>query len=49
MLGMPRDIFLQTVSSAEITDWIAEFNIRAHESKSRMQQAKMLQKIKGKR
>ena len=49
MLGMPRDELLSRISSAEITDWIAEFNLRAHEQKSSIQQQKMLQNIKGRR
>jgi len=49
MFGMPRDMLLDNISSAEITDWIAEFNIRNHEAKSREQQAKMLSNLKGKR
>jgi hypothetical protein len=49
MFGMPRTILLPKISSAEITDWIAEFNIRIHEEKSQREQAKMLSKLKGRR
>ena len=49
MFGMPRDELLTRMSSQEITDWIAELNIRHHEAESQKKQAQLMAEVKGRR
>jgi len=46
---MPRDELLSKISSIEITEWLAELNIRHHEAESAKQRQKLLQDVKGRK
>lgn len=46
---MPRDELLSRMSSAEITDWLAELRIRNHERESAKKRAKLAAEIKGRK
>ncbi len=48
-LGMTREELLSRISSAELTEWMAEYSVRAMKAKDIEAQQAMLRKIKGRR